>query len=152
MKIRDLISETAPTIKTATGKQGQINRKTSDRIIDPHGYFAKNRRQATAENDIDQKKPVQDKINLAVQRHDDESEEWGIAPYTWGGDPEWKNSYSNQKIKFIDQQLDKIQAMLDSDDPDIDREKLLAFFDILKKRKNAHFSWRRKLHARRETE
>ena len=41
MKICEI---TAPTIKSATGPHGQINRKTSDRIVDPHGYFAKNKR------------------------------------------------------------------------------------------------------------
>lgn len=41
MKISEII---APTIKSATGPHGQINRKTSDRIIDPRGYFAKNKR------------------------------------------------------------------------------------------------------------
>ena len=41
MKIYEIL---APTIKSATGPGGQINRKTSDRIIDPRGYFAKNKR------------------------------------------------------------------------------------------------------------
>jgi hypothetical protein len=32
-------STKAPTIASATGKNGQINRKTADRILDPKGYF-----------------------------------------------------------------------------------------------------------------
>jgi hypothetical protein len=44
MKIHEIISEAAPTIKSATGPHGQINRKTSDRIVDPRGYFAKNKK------------------------------------------------------------------------------------------------------------
>lgn len=34
-----------PTIADATERSGNINRTTSDRIIDPRGYFAKNKRQ-----------------------------------------------------------------------------------------------------------
>jgi hypothetical protein len=37
-------SEKAPTIASATGRGGQINRKTADRILDPKGYFEKNKR------------------------------------------------------------------------------------------------------------
>ena len=33
-----------PTIADATERSGNINRTTSDRIIDPRGYFAKNKR------------------------------------------------------------------------------------------------------------
>lgn len=29
----------APTIASATGAGGEINRKTADRILDPNGYF-----------------------------------------------------------------------------------------------------------------
>ena len=33
-----------PTIASATERSGNINRTTADRIIDPRGYFAKNKR------------------------------------------------------------------------------------------------------------
>jgi hypothetical protein len=32
------------TIAAATKKNGNIDRKKADRMIDPHGYFAKNKR------------------------------------------------------------------------------------------------------------
>lgn len=33
-----------PTIRSATEPSGNINRRTADRIIDPRGYFAQNKR------------------------------------------------------------------------------------------------------------
>lgn len=32
-----------PTIASATERSGNINRKTADRILDPQGYFEKNK-------------------------------------------------------------------------------------------------------------
>lgn len=39
-----LTADTAPTIAIATKSNGNINRKTADRILDPQGYFEKNKR------------------------------------------------------------------------------------------------------------
>ena len=50
MKISEIISESAPTIASATGSTGQINRKTSDRILDPRGYFTKNKKRIARKN------------------------------------------------------------------------------------------------------
>jgi len=40
MKIADLLTEKkVQTIKSATGKNGQINRRKSKAAVDPHNYF-----------------------------------------------------------------------------------------------------------------
>ena len=43
MNVSELFSERAMTIAGASGKGG-INRKKSDAILDPRGFFAKNKR------------------------------------------------------------------------------------------------------------
>jgi hypothetical protein len=44
VRLLELAGVKWPTIVSAsTEKDGGINRKTADRMIDPHGYFAKNR-------------------------------------------------------------------------------------------------------------
>jgi hypothetical protein len=42
MKIAEILQ--APTIRSATGKDGMINRVTANRMVDPRGYFARNKR------------------------------------------------------------------------------------------------------------
>jgi hypothetical protein len=41
MRIHELY---APTIATATGPKGHVSRTIADRIIDPRGYFVRNRK------------------------------------------------------------------------------------------------------------
>jgi hypothetical protein len=42
MRIMEILR--APTIASATGREGKINRNTADRMVDPRGYFARNKR------------------------------------------------------------------------------------------------------------
>jgi hypothetical protein len=42
MRIMEILR--APTIASATGRDGKINRNTADRMVDPRGYFARNKR------------------------------------------------------------------------------------------------------------
>ena len=42
MKIVEILQ--APTIRSATGKDGMINRTVANRMVDPRGYFARNKR------------------------------------------------------------------------------------------------------------
>jgi hypothetical protein len=43
-RLLELAGIKAPTIASATERSGNINRKTADRILDPRGYFEKNKR------------------------------------------------------------------------------------------------------------
>lgn len=43
-RLLELAGVKAPTIASATERSGNINRKTADRILDPRGYFEKNKR------------------------------------------------------------------------------------------------------------
>ena len=43
-RLLELAGIKAPTIASATQSDGNINRKTTDRILDPRGYFEKNKR------------------------------------------------------------------------------------------------------------
>jgi hypothetical protein len=44
MKISELLSKKSQTITSATNSNGHVDRKKSDQILDPEGYFAKNKK------------------------------------------------------------------------------------------------------------
>lgn len=61
--MRDLITLVeAMTIKSAQSSDGEINRKKSERILDPKGYFKKAKAPFLEEEELDEREPTQRSI------------------------------------------------------------------------------------------
>jgi hypothetical protein len=52
MKISELLSEKFQTIASATGPHGKIDRAKANQMVDPRGYFAKNKRSIKKKNTL----------------------------------------------------------------------------------------------------
>jgi hypothetical protein len=52
MKISELLSKKFQTIASATGPHGKIDRNKANQMVDPRGYFAKNKRSIKHKDNI----------------------------------------------------------------------------------------------------